>query len=214
MKKISIISFLIIATAFQFTACKSETRKEESKEETKEVITEVKKSTAPFAVANAKNDINFTAYKTTEKIGVGGAFKKIDILSGGEGNSVKEAMNNTEFSIPVSSLATKDSSRDFKIRKFFFGAMEDTKLLTGKLLLTTDTDGIAKITMNGQTEDVLFTYTIVDKTFNMKATIDVNNWNAGKALASLNEVCKILHTGGDGVSKTWSEVALNITTTF
>tara|TARA_R110002126_G_scaffold124451_3_gene266497 strand:+ start:72170 stop:72805 length:636 start_codon:yes stop_codon:yes gene_type:complete len=211
MKKTSIISFLIIATAFHFSACKSEVKKEESKETEKN---EVKKSTAAFAVTNAKNEINFTAYKTTEKIGVGGAFKKIEVLAGGEGNSVKEAINNTEFSIPVSSLATKDSSRDYKIKKFFFGFMDNTKLLSGKLMLTDDTNGTAKITMNGESKDVPFTYTIVDKTFNMQATIDINTWNASAALASLNKVCEDLHTGADGVSKTWSEVALNITSTF
>jgi len=211
MKKIRMISFLIIATAFHFSACKSETKKEEIKESVK---TEVKKSTAAFVVTNAKNEINFTAYKTTEKIGVGGAFKKVDVLAGGEGNSVKEAIHNTEFSIPVSSLATKDSSRDYKIKKFFFGIMDNTKLLSGKLMLNDDTNGTAKITMNGETKDVPFTYTIVDNTFNMQATIDINTWNASAALASLNKVCEDLHKGADGVSKTWSEVALNITSTF
>jgi hypothetical protein len=43
----------------------------------------------------------------------------VDELSGGEGNNVKEAINNTEFSIPVSSLFTKDASKDYKIKKFF-----------------------------------------------------------------------------------------------
>jgi hypothetical protein len=211
MKKVSIISCLIIATAFSFSSCKSEVKKEEPKEVTKPVV---KKSTAPFAVSNAKNEINFTAYKTTAKVGVGGAFKKVEVLSGGEGNSVKEAINNTEFSIPISSLATKDSSRDYKIKKFFFGEMINTKLLSGKLMLNDDTTGTARLTMNGETKDVPFTYTIVDKTFNLKATMDINNWKAGAALASLNKVCEVLHTGADGVSKTWSEVALNITTTF
>lgn len=207
MKKISIISFLILAIAFNFSACKSEAKKETTK-------VEVKKSTAPFAVENAKNEINFTAYKTTEKVPVGGQFKKVNVTAGGEGNSVKEAINNTEFSIPVSSLYTKDSSRDFKIKKSFFGIMSNTKLLSGKLMLTDDTNGIAKITMNGESKDVPFTYTIVGKTFNMQATIDINNWNAGVALASLNKICEDLHKGADGVSKTWSEVALNITSTF
>ena len=211
MKKISIISFLLIATAFNFSACKSDAKKEETKETSKN---EVKKSTAAFSVSNAKNEINFVAYKTTEKVGVNGWFKKVDVLSEGEGNSVKEAINNTEFSIPVSSLSTKDSSRDFKIRKSFFGVMTNTKLLSGKLMLTDDANGTAKITMNGETKDVPFTYTIVDKTFNMQATIDVNNWNAGAALAALNKVCEVLHTGADGVSKTWSDVALNIKSTF
>ncbi|PIX14178.1 MAG: hypothetical protein COZ74_03760, partial [Flavobacteriaceae bacterium CG_4_8_14_3_um_filter_31_8] len=68
--------------------------------------------------------------------------------------------------------------------------------------------------MNGEVQNVPFTYTILDKTFNMQATIDVNKWNASAALASLNKVCEDLHKGADGVSVTWSEVALNITSTF
>jgi hypothetical protein len=211
MKKTIIILFLVIATAFNFTACKSDAKKEENK--TEEIET-TKKSSLPFAVVNAKNEINFTAYKTTEKLGVGGQFNKVDVLSGGEGNNVKEAINNTEFSIPVSSLFTKDTSRDYKIKKFFFGMMDNTKLLSGKLMLTDDANGIAEIKMNGISQNVPFTYTIVDKAFNMKAVIDINNWNASAALASLNTVCLDLHRGADGVSKTWSEVALNITSTF
>lgn len=207
MNKTKIISILILAIAFNFSACKSDAKKETSK-------TEVTKKNAAFSVANAKNDIKFTAYKTTEKVAVGGQFKKVNVLSGGEGNTVKEAINNTEFSIPVSSLFTKDSSRDFKIKKFFFGIMDNTKLLSGKLMITDDANGTAKITMNGQTKDVPFTYTIVDKTFNMKATIDINNWNASAALESLNKQCFDLHKGADGVSKTWSEVALEITSAF
>ena len=172
-----------------------------------------KKSTAPCA-DRKKNEITFFAYKTTEKVAVGGQFKKVDVLSGGEGNSVKEAINNTEFSIPVSSLFTKDTSRDYKIKKFFFGIMDNTKLLSGKLLLTDDTKGVAEIKMNGVSKNVPFTYTIVDKAFNMKATMNVNDWNASAALASLNKVCLDLHRGADGVSKTWSEVTLDITSTF
>ena len=214
MKRIFIISFLLIATGFNFSACKSETTKEESKAVSKKDKVVAKKSTAPFAVSNAKNEITFFAYKTTEKVAVGGQFKKVDVLSGGEGNSVKEAINNTEFSIPVSSLFTKDTSRDYKIKKFFFGIMDNTKLLSGRLLLTDDTKGVAEIKMNGVSKNVPFIYTIVDKAFNMKATMDVNDWNASAALASLNKICLDLHRGADGVSKTWSEVTLDITSTF
>jgi hypothetical protein len=211
MKKIFIISFLLVGTVFHFSACKSEKKKEAVKEESKAVS---KKSTAAFSVANANNEINFTAYKTTDKVPVGGQFKKVDVLAGGEGNSVKEAINNTEFSIPVSSLFTKDAGRDYKIKKFFFGIMENTKLLSGKLSLTDVTNGVAEIKMNGITQKVPFTYTIIGKSFNMKATMNVTNWNASDALSSLNKVCIDLHRGADGVSKTWSEVGLNITSTF
>lgn len=211
MKKTFMISFLVIATAFNFTACKSDVKKEESKTEDS-IVSE--KSAAAFSVAKAKNEINFTAYKTSEKVPVGGQFNKVDVISGGEGNSVKEAIDNTEFSIPVSSIFTKDTSRDYKIKKFFFGIMAETQVLSGKLTITDDVNGIAEIKMNGINKQVPFTYTIVDKTFNMQATMDVLNWNASAALESLNKICFDLHKGADGVSKTWSDVALNITTTF
>ena len=60
MKKTIIISFLVIATAFNFTACKSDAKKEENK--TEEIETR-KKSSLPFAVVNAKNEINLPRIK-------------------------------------------------------------------------------------------------------------------------------------------------------
>lgn len=210
MKKIAVlVVFLIVA--FSISSCKSEKKPDYSK--SKEVKEEVK-STVAFSLKNANNEIIFTAYKTTDKVPVGGQFKKVDIISGGEGNSIKEAINNTEFSIPVSSLFTKDTSRDFKIKKFFFGVMDNTKLLSGTLTIENDSIGYTNIKMNGVTEKVPFKYTIKDKTFTMDATMDISKWNALEALNSLNTVCKDLHKGADGVSKTWSDVALHITSTF
>ncbi|MDN3619308.1 YceI family protein [Polaribacter undariae] len=209
MKRVVVLSLLMIV-AFNFSSCKSDKKSDEKKED----IIKTKTSAVAFSLEEAKNEINFVAYKTTEKVPVGGQFNKVDIISGGEGSSIKEAINNTEFSIPVSSIFTKDTSRDFKIQKFFFGVMDNTKLLSGKLLITDDTNGVAEIKMNGVTDNVAFTYTIEGKVFKMEATMDITKWNASEALASLNTACLELHKGADGVSKTWSDVALNITSTF
>ena len=206
MKKNLLVSLLLVA----FLSCKTEKKVNPIKE----IKVEAPKSTAEFSIEKASKQINFTAYKTSDKIPVGGQFKKVNVLSGGEGNTVKEAINNTEFSIPVSSLFTQNSSRDYKIKKFFFGIMDNTKLLSWKLLLTDTTNGVVEIKMNGVSQKVPFKYSIVDRVFNMKASMDVNNWNASKALASLNNVCLDLHRGADGISITWSEVTLNITTIF
>jgi hypothetical protein len=206
MKKNLLVSLLLVA----FLSCKTEKKVNPIKE----IKVETSKSTAEFSIEKASKQINFTAYKTSDKIPVGGQFKKVNVLSGGEGNTVKEAIHNTEFSIPVSSLFTQNSSRDYKIKKFFFGIMDNTKLLSGKLLLTDTTNGVVEIKMNGVSQKVPFKYSIVDRVFNMKASMDVNNWNASKALASLNNVCLDLHRGADGISITWSEVTLNITTIF
>jgi len=206
MKKNLLVSLLLVA----ILSCKTEKKVNPIKE----IKVEAPKSTAEFSIEKASKQINFTAYKTSDKIPVGGQFKKVNVLSGGEGNTVKEAIHNTEFSIPVSSLFTQNSSRDYKIKKFFFGIMDNTKLLSGKLLLTDTTNGVVEIKMNGVSQKVPFKYSIVDRVFNMKASMDVNNWNASKALASLNNVCLDLHRGADGISITWSEVTLNITTIF
>ncbi|RCS27558.1 hypothetical protein DUT90_05450 [Polaribacter sp. WD7] len=211
MKKI-ITVFGFVVLALNFIACKSEKRPEYVEEKKVEEVK--KKSTAPFAFEKADNSIKFTAYKTSDKVPVGGQFKKVDIISGGEGNTIKEAVHNTEFSIPVSSIFTKEASRDYKIKKFFFGVMEKTKLLSGKLVLENDSTGYANLKMNNVIQKVPFLYTIEAKKFSMQATMDVANWNALEALNSLNTVCKDLHTGADGISKTWSEVALNITSEF
>lgn len=209
MKRVIVLSLLFVL-ALNFSSCKSE-KKSDTTQENKVIA---KKSTAAFSLENAKNQIDFIAYKTTEKVPVGGQFKKVDIISGGEGSTIKEAINNTEFSIPVSSLFTKNSSRDYKIKKFFFGIMDNTKLLSGKLVIENDSIGYANIKMNGVTEKVPFLYNIESNTFSLKATMDVTKWNAIDALNSLNLVCKDLHRGADGVSKTWSEVSLDIVSVF
>ena len=207
MKKL-VPFFIAVTLVLAFTSCKPEAKKE--KKEVENPIAKV----AAFSLINAENTINWTAYKFTEKTGVKGQFKKVNITKGGEGNTAKEAINNAEFSIPVSSIFTKDTSRDFKIKKFFFGIMDNTSLLSGKFSIQNDSIGSVALTMNDVTKDLPFTYTLKGKTFNLKATMNISNWNAQKALTSLNEACKDLHKGADGVTKTWDDVALNITTVF
>jgi polyisoprenoid-binding protein YceI len=155
--------FLVVCTiclSISFTSCKSDK---------KEVKTSESYKNTAFSIENASSEINFTAYKFTEKKGVGGQFRQVDITAGGSGNTIKEAINNAEFSIPVSSLFTKDSSRDYKIQKFFFGVMSDTKLLSGKLLIENDSIGAALIKMNGISETIPFNYTSTDNPIAMNA---------------------------------------------
>ncbi len=205
MKKITLF-ILILGMSFQFTSCKTE--------EKKEIKQKQQVSLAAYSLHTAQNSIEWVAYKTTDKVPVKGRFKKVTITKNGEGASAKEAINGAEFSIPVSSLFTADSSRDYKLKKFFFGVMDNTKLLSGVLNLSDDTNGVASITMNSVTADLPFTYTLKGKQFKLTSTMNLDHWNAEKAVASINLACKELHKGKDGVSKTWSEVGIDISTTF
>jgi hypothetical protein len=203
--KQSFVLLLLICLTVQFTSCKTEQKKKPQQKVEKK---------AAFSLERANNTIDWIGYKTTDKTPVKGTFKKITIHKNGEGNSAKEAINTVEFSIPVSSIFTNNASRDYKLKKFFFGVMDKTKLLSGKLIVENDSTGIASITMNSVTADLPFTYTINGKKFELDATMDLSNWNSQNAIDSLNMVCKDLHKAADGISKTWSEVAIHITSVF
>ncbi len=206
MRNILLISVLL-CFSLQITSCKTDVKKKQ-KTETKA------KKTALFSLKDSKNNIDWVAYKTTMKIAVKGTFKKIIITNNGEGNSIKEAIDNAEFSIPVSSIFSSDTSRDFKLKKFFFGAMDNTKLLSGTLILENDSIGYASITMNSATKKLPFTYIISDRKFSLKAIMNIDNWNVKNAIDSLNIACNDLHKAEDGISKTWNEVLINITSEF
>lgn len=203
MKKVSTL-ILVLFVVFQMTSCGSDKKEEKKKQ----------KSDAAFVLSEAKNKVEWTAYKFTEKTPVGGQFRKINITAGGEGSTAKEAISNAEFSIPISSVFTKNSDRDYKIKKFFFGIMKDPELLKGKFVIETDSSGQLQVTMNGITNNLPFTYTLEGKKFGMTTKMDVVNWNAQSSIDSLNAVCNDLHKGLDGVSKLWSEVAINATIDF
>jgi hypothetical protein len=87
-------------------------------------------------------------------------------------------------------------------------------LLSGILVIENDSTGYTAITMNAITEKLPFSYTISDKTFSLNTVMNLDNWNTKSAVDSLNVVCKELHKAADGISKTWSDVEINITSVF
>lgn len=174
--------------------------------------TETQVSAENFDLLSDSTKVSFVAYKTTDKVPVGGEFTNINISNFGSGDTALEAMDGTEFSIPVSSLFTNDptGTRDPKILEFFFGALEDTELISGVFNVGADKQCAIDVTLNGQTETIPLTYSTVNDTkFVFDGVMDLANWDALGAVASINKACEALHTGTDGISKTWSEVAVH-----
>lgn len=201
--KNTISTFLAIALFVSFISCK-EKQKIKAKEDS---------STEKFFVVEPKTTtINWVAYKTTDKVPVKGQFTKLNIESPIKGKTALEALNNLKFSIPVSSLFTKDSIRDGKLKKFFFGVLDNTELISGTIHINNETSGSVDLKMNGVSQVLPITFFTSDQMVTIDAVMDLDNWNAQNALISINEACKALHTGPDGVTKTWSEVKIEIAT--
>ncbi|MBC6996883.1 hypothetical protein [Cytophaga sp. FL35] len=205
MKQLTSIAVCIILL---FTVSCKETKKEEKVNAEVEVET----STEQYRLVQDSVKVSFTAYKTTEKLPVGGQFKEIKITNSNGGATPLETLNGVEFSIPVSSLFTNDATgtRDPKILEFFFGAMNDTELISGVFNVSENGESSIDVTLNGETSTIPLTQKKVSETaLAFDGVMNLENWDALAAVSSINKACEALHTGKDGVSKTWSEVAVH-----
>ena len=196
MKKIINFSLITILSIALFSCGK------EKKQEEKPV------SEVSYSIDAEKSSVQWTGYKTTDKVAVNGTFKEINIQKMNSGNTPAASLEGLEFEIPVSSIYSKDTIRDGKLKRLFFGVMENTISLKGKFSVKDASNGNIAISMNGLTKELPFTYEMSKDTILINATMDLNIWETENALASIHQACLELHTGADGVSKTWDEVGI------
>jgi len=197
-------AILILLAVVNLTACKKTTEK---KEKAVEIST--------MYQLDAENIfVNWIGYKFTSKSGVKGRFKEVTISNNSKAESIDKALTGVEVSIPVSSIFSNNEIRDNKLKSLFFGFMDHTELLSAKIISVQDNSGVMEFTMNNETHNLPFTLIKQGNIAYLKTTIDILKWNAQKALSSLHTACELLHTGEDGISKTWNTVDVNITLSF
>ena len=207
MKKV--IACLLLSSIL-FISCKKETSQTtvEPKQETTKQIT--------YSIDANASEVHWTAYKTTAKKAVKGVFTKLNITSSTNSNTKQGVFNNLEFSIPVTSFFSKDEIRDTKIKALFFGVMDNTSLISGTFsnLNGDDSKGsmALNLKMNNEIITVPMTYVIENNIVSIDGNINnLMDWKMEKAFNSLHKACELLHTGDDGVSKTWEDVAISAT---
>lgn len=198
MKKITLLLITIITLTITFSCNETKKKEQEKSAPTQELKIDAENTT-----------IQWTAYKTTDKVPVKGSFAKFSVENKLEGNTIEEALNGLKFKIPVNSIVTNDTIRDAKLIKFLFGSMENTAEISGILHITSNSK-TAEITMNGISQTFPINLTVNDNIATIEATIDLDNWKAQAALEALNIACNELHTGPDGISKTWSDVKIEV----
>lgn len=209
MKRLMIMPFVLV---FLLAACNNAGNNNTEKETVEETNTEEVVQEETLTLSPSETKLQFVAYKTTDKAPVKGVFQTLEFEER-SGSDLSELLNGLEFSIPVSSLFTNDATgtRDPKIKEFFFGAMANTELLSGKILSENGAYS-AEITMNDVTNKTPLKVELLDGNFlSATTTINLGDWDALEALASLNKVCFDLHKGSDGVSKTWEDVTVEVT---
>lgn len=188
---------LFFLVAISLFSCKSKSTKQES--ETVNIYNSFEYQGGAI--------VEWTAYKTNEKIGVSGTLDSVFIYDTKNADSPEKVFENSTFVIPVKFLDSKNPGRDDKINKFFFGNLLDT-VITGSVVRVDSVSMSVNLKMNGITKEVLFNIDKQSNTIILESVISLTDWDANKAIETLNEECKLLHTGKDGISILWPEIKL------
>ena len=215
MKKI----MSILAISVIIFACSKKEPKEETFSENRATSTEEPVDSIPKNCTYTYNDSTTTfgwkAYKTNEKIGVGGTFDDIQVTASTR-SSMLETLNSISFIIQTQSVNSNNEERDIKLFNFFFNKMIGTDKISGRVksIAGSDASGNAtfEIIMNEMTQDVTLAYTTVDEILNFSGDLNMDNFNGQEAVKILNKECEALHTGGDGLSVLWPTISLTIST--
>lgn len=167
------------------------------------------------------SDINVTwkAYKTLGKLGVGGKFTSVNYTPAAlEGKNFRELFVGSKVSINVTKINTGNPSRDETLVKMFFSVLKG-KSIEGEITNIKKTDKHEKgkprtgtieikITMNEKTIIIPMKYIYTQGSFKATGAIDLFDFAANDALASINKSCYDLHKG-----KTWNDVTIGFSTT-
>ena len=168
-------------------------------------------------VQSGKLDVTWKAFKTPEKIGVGGKFTKVNFKPAAkEGKNFRSLLVGSTVSIDTTQIDSGNQGRDVKLLKFFFGKLEKStiegkitdikadpyikgKPRTGKITVMLD--------MNGKDVETVMNYHYFEERFSAKGSIDLAAFAALDALSSINQACYDLHKG-----KTWADVEIGFET--
>jgi hypothetical protein len=167
----------------------------------------------------ASVQVVWTAFKTTQKLGVNGNFTSVKVTAPAKGvGSLPGLLNALRAEIKLdgaSSLSTGNPGRDQTLFDHFFKYLKGPVQIQGRIkgAKGNEEGGELKLllTLNGKKNEIPMTWTRTPEGGVVaKGNLDVLELGLKTAFDDLHKTCEALHTGPDGISKTWSEVALQI----
>jgi len=160
--------------------------------------------------------VTWTAYKFTEKAGVTGSFDRIATEGLKTGATPAAVFESLAFKVETASVNTKNPDRDSKIHRSFFQKLKEGETLQGSVKEIKAEQAQVDLRINGVARQAHFKVQTTDSKDSVQVSfssdLDLQDYGADAAIASLNTACKELHTGSDGKSKLWPDVKIDITT--
>jgi len=166
-------------------------------------------------------NVRWDAYKTDSRITVHGKFLDAQYTPKAlEGKNFRELLVGSKVSMSSTNIDTEIISRDETIVQFFFNKLSTTKIegiITD--IKANEADHVkgkpktgivtVQITMNGKTVTTPMNYNYFKEDFSATGSIDLADFSALDALASIDKSCHDLYKG-----KIWSDVTIKFNTTI
>lgn len=152
-------------------------------------------------------NVSWKAFKTYEKIGVSGAFNRVN-FSPHSDTSVEALLMGSKVTIDTATVNSGNSGRDATLVQSFF-KVQHLNTLTATVVGVKDAKALVALTLNGITRTIPFPYQIQGEKIIAKGVMDLGDFSLLPSLQSLNKACFDLHGG-----KTWQEVEIGFEIPF
>lgn len=152
-----------------------------------------------YSAGTAK--VSWKAFKTYEKIGVGGTFDRASMTSASN-DTIEGVLTGSSVAISTLSVNSGNSARDAKLSDAFF-KVQGVTAINAKIVSAKAGKAMVEISMNGVTKSIPMTYTVSDTSVIGKGVIDLADFSMLPSLGSINKACYELHAG-----KTWQDVEI------
>jgi polyisoprenoid-binding protein YceI len=157
--------------------------------------------------------LQWTAYKFTEKAAVKGTFEDIQYKVPQNAATIPALLKESSFSIKTSSVQSGNEGRDANLKANFFRVMGGKGAIHGRAIKVEGDNQsgniIMQLTMGGHSRQITLAYQVTaKKELIISGTLDLLAHGLERALESIHRACYELHTGKDGIAKTWHTVDL------
>lgn len=162
-----------------------------------------------YKVVSDKVNVNWKAYKTFAKLGVKGSFDKVQLTAPEKAKNLTELLSGLSVVIETSSVNTNNPERDETLTKMFFGKLAHPTLkasvVSTEISKEKPNEGTVSvlIDINGHSIQVPMSFRVENGHISAVGNIDLFDFKAEAALASINKSCYDLHKG-----KTWNDVEI------
>ena len=163
-----------------------------------------------YSVQNVRPE--WTAYKYTEKSPVQGHFERFQLSKKSKSPSIAKALKGISIVIDTSSVQSNNQARNKTISERFFNVFDVKPEIKGTILSVHGDEQqgtlIILLEMNNKKKSYRFAYKQTESVITADSVMDMMDFGLNAPFASIHSSCKDVHTGSDGVAKTWTEVAL------